>query len=165
MFEISIVCGHLTADAAFSPCKNGSRVMVTCRLASDRYDHTARKEVPEFHAVKYFAEGKYAESLAKRMKKGALVFAVGERVTEDWQDKDGNTRRTQRIHADHIKVVADAKSVVAEDEEPDAPDAEETPPQRAAAIPAMPPPPAPQFTPPPVIIGDTRDQFKAVSFK
>jgi single-stranded DNA-binding protein len=172
MFELSIVCGHLTADAATTPCKN-SRVMIACRIASDRYDHTQGKEVAEFHSVKYFADERYAASLSKRMKKGALVFAVGERATEEWEDNDGNTRRTQRIVADHLKVVVDAKPAQAEP----APEPEHQPTMAAPSPAFAPPPPRPspaQFAAPEPrtepksaapVVGDTRDHFRGVSFK
>lgn len=64
-------------------------------------------DATEWHKVTVF--GKQAESCNTYLAKGSTVAVVGKNKTSQWTDKDGNTRYTTQVVADHVEFVGSKK--------------------------------------------------------
>lgn len=62
-----------------------------------------KKEATEWHRV--IVWGKQAENCEKYLKKGSLAYVEGSLQTRDWQDKDGNKRRTTEVKAQRVQFL------------------------------------------------------------
>ena len=95
-FAQATIIGHAgrDADTRFTP---GGDAVCEVSIAVTR----KRKETESVTWWKVVVFGKSAE-WAGEIKKGDVVFAYGEPVLEDWQDKDGNKRSTLKLYAQSI---------------------------------------------------------------
>lgn len=95
-FSQSTIIGHAGRDAEtrFTP---GGDAVCEVSIAVTR----KRKETETVTWWKVVVFGKSAE-WAGEIKKGDVVFAAGEPVLEEWQDKDGNKRSTLKLYAQSI---------------------------------------------------------------
>lgn len=66
-----------------------------------------RQERTEWHNVVVF--GKAAESCGEYLTKGRQVMLEGRLRTRDWEDRDGNKRRTTEIHTRQIDFLGTYK--------------------------------------------------------
>ena len=95
-FSQATIIGHAGRDAEtrFTP---GGDAVCEVSIAVTR----KRKEAETVTWWKVVVFGKSAE-WAGEVKKGDVVFASGEPVLEEWQDKDGNKRSTLKLYAQSI---------------------------------------------------------------
>ncbi len=95
-FSQATIIGHAGRDAEtrFTP---GGDAVCEVSIAVTR----KRKETETVTWWKVVVFGKSAE-WAGEIKKGDVVFASGELVLEEWQDKDGNKRSTLKLYAQSI---------------------------------------------------------------
>ena len=95
-FAQATIIGHAgrDADTRFTP---GGDAVCEVSIAVTR----KRKETETVTWWKVVVFGKSAE-WAGEIKKGDVVFAAGEPVLEEWQDKDGNKRSTLKLYAQSI---------------------------------------------------------------
>lgn len=95
-FSQATIIGHAGRDAEtrFTP---GGDAVCEVSIAVTR----KRKETETVTWWKVVVFGKSAE-WAGEIKKGDVVFAAGEPVLEEWQDKDGNKRSTLKMYAQSI---------------------------------------------------------------
>ena len=95
-FAQATIIGHAgrDADTRFTP---GGDAVCEVSIAVTR----KRKETETVTWWKVVVFGKSAE-WAGEIKKGDVVFASGEPVLEEWQDKDGNKRSTLKLYAQSI---------------------------------------------------------------
>jgi len=95
-FAQSTIIGHAgrDADTRFTP---GGDAVCEVSIAVTR----KRKETETVTWWKVVVFGKSAE-WAGEIKKGDVVFAAGEPMLEEWQDKDGNKRSTLKLYAQSI---------------------------------------------------------------
>ena len=95
-FSQATIIGHAGRDAEtrFTP---GGDAVCEVSIAVTR----KRKETETVTWWKVVVFGKSAE-WAGEIKKGDVVFASGEPVLEEWQDKDGNKRSTLKLYAQSI---------------------------------------------------------------
>lgn len=95
-FSQATIIGHAGRDAEtrFTP---GGDAVCEVSIAVTR----KRKETETVTWWKVVVFGKSAE-WAGEIKKGDVVFAAGEPVLEEWQDKDGNKRSTLKLYAQSI---------------------------------------------------------------
>ena len=95
-FSQATIIGHSGRDAEtrFTP---GGDAVCEVSIAVTR----KRKETETVTWWKVVVFGKSAE-WAGEIKKGDVVFAAGEPVLEEWQDKDGNKRSTLKLYAQSI---------------------------------------------------------------
>ena len=95
-FAQATIIGHAgrDADTRFTP---GGDAVCEVSIAVTR----KRKESETVTWWRVVVFGKSAE-WAGEIKKGDVVFASGEPVLEDWQDKDGNKRSTLKLYAQSI---------------------------------------------------------------
>ncbi len=79
-----------------------------------------RQERTEWHNVVVW--GKLAEICGQFLKKGKLVFIEGRLQTREWDDRDGNKRRTTEVVATNMQMLdrgGEAGSGPSQDESPD----------------------------------------------
>ena len=95
-FSQATIIGHAGRDSEtrFTP---GGDAVCEVSIAVTR----KRKETETVTWWKVVVFGKSAE-WAGEIKKGDVVFAAGEPVLEEWQDKDGNKRSTLKLYAQSI---------------------------------------------------------------
>ena len=95
-FSQATIIGHAGRDAEtrFTP---GGDAVCEVSIAVTR----KRKETETVTWWKVVVFGKSAE-WAGEIKKGDVVFAAGEPVLEEWEDKDGNKRSTLKLYAQSI---------------------------------------------------------------
>lgn len=95
-FAQATIIGHAgrDADTRFTP---GGDAVCEVSIAVTR----KRKDSETVTWWRVVVFGKSAE-WAGEIKKGDVVFASGEPVLEEWQDKDGNKRSTLKLYAQSI---------------------------------------------------------------
>ncbi len=97
--------GHLGADPESRFTTSGSAV-ANLTLATNESWRSAEgdtKEKTEWHRVVVF--GKMAETAAKYMKKGQLVYIEGRLQTRSWEDKDNIKRYTTEVLCDNFTML------------------------------------------------------------
>ena len=63
----------------------------------------SRQERTEWHNIVVF--GKLADICGQFLKKGKLVFIEGRLQTREWDDRDGNKRRTTEVVANNMQML------------------------------------------------------------
>lgn len=100
-----ILVGNLGADAELRRMTSGTAVanfrMATTEVFKDREGN--KREETEWHRVSLM--GKQAESVADYLIKGKQVYIEGRLRTREWDDKDGNKRRTTEIIANRVVLL------------------------------------------------------------
>lgn len=98
------ILGHLTADPILRSTTTGAQVanfsIATNRVWTDKSGN--RKEDVEFHNVVVW--GRQAEVASRFLKKGGLVLVEGRIQTRDWEDKQGQKRKTTEIIGERIQL-------------------------------------------------------------
>lgn len=77
-----------------------------------------RQERTEWHKIVVW--GKTAEACASVLKKGRQVYVSGKLVTRSWTDKEGKTKFTTEIQANHVVFLGGPPSELGELPEPGA---------------------------------------------
>lgn len=95
-FSQATIIGHAGRDAETRFTPSGDAVCEVSIAVTRK-----RKETETVTWWKVVVFGKSAE-WAGEIKKGDVVFAAGEPVLEEWQDKDGNKRSTLKLYAQSI---------------------------------------------------------------
>jgi single-strand DNA-binding protein len=62
-----------------------------------------RQERTEWHTIVVF--GKQADFAKQYLRKGRLVFIEGRLQTREWEDRDGNRRRTTEVVASQVRLL------------------------------------------------------------
>ena len=100
-----ILVGNLGRDAELKYTPGGAPVakvsLATTEVWNDK--NGQRQEKTEWHSIDIW--GKQAESLSEYLVKGKQVYVEGRLQTREWQDKDGNKRKTTDIRADRIVLL------------------------------------------------------------
>ncbi len=96
--------GRLTADPMLRSTPTGAQVanfsIATNRVWSDKSG--ARKEETQYHNVVLW--GRQAEIASRFLKKGGLVLIEGRLQTRDWEDKQGQKRKTTEIIGERLQL-------------------------------------------------------------
>ena len=100
-----ILIGNLGADPEIRNLPSGSSVANFNIATSENYTNKSGERVTqtEWHRVECW--DKLAEICEKYLKKGQSVYIEGKLRTEEWQDKDGNTRYTTKIRAQNMTML------------------------------------------------------------
>lgn len=106
--------GRLTRDPELRHTPNGKSV-ASITLAVDR-DYTAPGADKETDFIDIVLWGNTAEFASKYFSKGRMAAVCGRLQIRNWQDKDGNKRRSAEVVADRI-YFADSKIETAETQE------------------------------------------------
>jgi single-strand DNA-binding protein len=100
-----ILVGNLGRDAELKYTPGGVPVarinIATTEVWTDKSGE--RKEKTEWHYVDVW--GKTAESLSEYLVKGKQVYVEGRLQTREWNDKDGNKRKSTEIRADRVVLL------------------------------------------------------------
>ncbi len=106
-----ILIGHLGRDPEVRATAGGTQV-ANFSLATNEYAGTDaegnRQERTEWHNIVVF--GKQAEFSKQYLRKGRLVFVEGRLQTREWEDRDGNRRRTTEVVASQVRLLDSRRS-------------------------------------------------------
>lgn len=98
-----ILIGRLTADPELRTTGSG-RPVANFSMATNRYwtnDSGERQEETEFHNIVVW--GRQAEVVNQFLSKGSLAMIEGRLQTRQWEDNNGNNRRTTEIVAQRVQ--------------------------------------------------------------
>lgn len=100
MLNKVIIMGRLTRDPELRRTQNGTAV-TSFTLAVDRdfKSQSGEKETDFIDVVAWRNTGEFA---AKYLAKGRMVAVEGRIQVRDWQDKDGNRRKSVEVVADNV---------------------------------------------------------------
>lgn len=106
-----ILIGHLGRDPEVRATASGLPV-ANFSVATSEYQGTDaegnRQERTEWHNIVVF--GKQADFCRQYLRKGRLVFVEGRLQTRDWEDRDGNRRRTTEVIAGNVRILDSRRS-------------------------------------------------------
>ncbi|MGC9323164.1 MAG: single-stranded DNA-binding protein [Desulfomonilia bacterium] len=97
--------GRLGRDPEMRFTPNG-RAVTNFTLATNEVwtdQNGERQERTEWHRIVTW--GKLAETCAKLLSKGKLVYVEGRLQTRQWDDRDGNKRYTTEIIANQMQIL------------------------------------------------------------
>lgn len=100
MLNTIAIMGRLTADPILRRTQSGVAV-ATFTLACER-DFAAQGETRETDFIDIVAWRYTAEFVEKYFSKGQMAIVTGRLQIRNWQDKEGNKRRSAEILADHV---------------------------------------------------------------
>ena len=100
MLNKIIVMGRLTHDPELRRTGSGTPVC-SFSIACDRdfKSQSGEKETDFFDVVAWRATGEF---VSKYLTKGRMVVVEGRLQIREWQDKEGNKRRSAEINADNV---------------------------------------------------------------
>ena len=99
MLNRIVVMGRCGKDPEIRMTKKGTSV-ASVTLAVDRdYSADQNKETDWIDVVAF---GKTAEFVEKYFSKGQMAIVTGRLQIRNWEDKEGNKRRSAEILADHV---------------------------------------------------------------
>ena len=100
----AIICGRVTKDPELRKTQSGASVtsfsIATNRNWTDKQG--VKQEETEFHNIVAWA--RTAEVAAQYATKGSLLLVEGRLQTREWQDKDGNKRRSTEIVVERLQL-------------------------------------------------------------
>lgn len=100
MLNTIAIMGRLTADPILRRTQNGVAV-ASFTLACER-DFAAQGEARETDFIDIVAWRYTAEFVEKYFSKGQMAIVTGRLQIRNWEDKEGNKRRSAEILADHV---------------------------------------------------------------
>jgi single-strand DNA-binding protein len=102
----AILIGRLGKDPEMRFTPSGRAVTNFSMATSDYWmdQNNERQERTEWHRI--VAWGKLAETCAKILSKGKLVYIEGRLQTRAWDDRDGNKRYTTEIVANAMQILS-----------------------------------------------------------
>jgi single-strand DNA-binding protein len=100
-----ILIGNLGADPEIRNLPSGSSVANFNIATSESYTNKTGEKVTqtEWHRIECW-DG-FAKVAEQYLRKGSPVYIEGKLRTEEWQDKDGNTRYTTKIRALNLTLL------------------------------------------------------------
>ncbi len=105
MVNRAILIGRLGRDPEMRFTQSGMAVANFSLATNERWvgQDGNRQERTEWHNIVAF--GKLADICGQYLKKGKLVFIEGRLQTREWDDRDGNKRRTTEIVANNMQML------------------------------------------------------------
>lgn len=100
MLNNVIIMGRLTRDPELRRTQGGTAV-TSFTMAVDR-DFKSQSGEKETDFIDVVAWGKTAEFAANYFTKGRMAIVEGRLQARNWQDKDGNKRKTTEVVADRM---------------------------------------------------------------
>ena len=106
-----ILVGHLGQDPEMRYTSSGTPVTNFSVATNERWNNQngERQERTEWHKIVTWS--KLAEISNQYLTKGQLVFIEGRIQTREWDDRDGNKRRTTEIIASDMRMVPDGRPI------------------------------------------------------
>lgn len=110
--------GRLTADPELKLTEN--QVSVCSFTVAVEEDYVKSGEQRKCNFIDCVAWKNKADFVAKYFHKGSMIAVDGEIKTRNWEDKNGNKRKTTEIQADNVHFCGEKKSAdVVKDEIPE----------------------------------------------
>ncbi len=105
-----ILVGHLGGDPEMRYTSSGTPVTNFSLATNERWNNQdgERQERTEWHKIVTWS--KLAEISNQYLTKGQLVFIEGRIQTREWDDRDGNKRRTTEIIASDMRMMSPRSS-------------------------------------------------------
>ncbi len=102
----AIIIGNLGSDPEVRYTQSGTAVANLSIATNERWTdkNGERQERTEWHRVVVF--GKTAENCQKYLSKGRQVYVEGRLQTDEWEDRDGNKRKTTEIVAQNVTFLS-----------------------------------------------------------
>ena len=100
MLNRIVLMGRLTRDPELRRTQSGTAV-VSFSIACDR-DYAAQGAERETDFIDIVAWRGTAESVEKYFSKGRMIVVGGRLQIRNWEDKDGNKRRSAEVVADSV---------------------------------------------------------------
>ena len=101
MLNHIVLMGRLTRDPELRRTGSGVAVALAFTLAVDR-DYAAQGAEKETDFVDIVAWRNTAEFVSKYFTKGRMAVVTGRLQIRNWQDKEGNKRRSAEVVADNV---------------------------------------------------------------
>ena len=100
-----ILVGHLGRDAEVKYTANGAPVASFSLATSETWNDKAgeRQERTEWHRIVLW--GKTAEAIGDYLLKGRQIYVEGRLQTREWEDKDGEKKKTTEVRADKVVLL------------------------------------------------------------
>lgn len=101
-----ILIGNLGRDPELRFTQGGQAVCNFTIATTERFggrDGGAAQERTEWHRIVVW--GKTAENCAQYLAKGRSVYIEGRLQTRDWEDKEGNKRRSTEVTANTVQFL------------------------------------------------------------
>lgn len=97
--------GRLGRDPEIRKVNSGTSVVNFSIATDERWSDRSgeRQQRTEWHKI--IAWGTLAETCAKYLNRGQLVFIEGKIQTQEWNDRDGNKRKTTEIIASSMQML------------------------------------------------------------
>ena len=105
----AILIGNLGRDPELRYTQNGQAVVNFTLATSESWNDKAsgeKVERTEWHRIVVW--GKLGELCAQYLTKGRSVYVEGRIQTREWEDKEGQKRRTTEINAQNVKFLDSA---------------------------------------------------------
>lgn len=103
------IVGNLGEDPRLSTTKNETSVC-NFSVAVNQTVYKDGQYVKDTLWFKVTAWGKQAESCAKYLQKGAMVYVRGQLGLETWQNKNNETQHSLTVNADNVTFISGFKS-------------------------------------------------------
>ena len=118
MLNCAQIMGRLTADPELKLTEN--QVSVCTFTVAVEEDYVKSGEQRKCNFIDCVAWKNKADFVAKYFHKGSMIALDGEIKTRNWEDKNGNKRKTTEIQADNVHFCGEKKSAdVVKDEIPE----------------------------------------------
>jgi single-strand DNA-binding protein len=100
-----ILIGNLGRDPELRYTQNGQAVANFTLATSESWTNKSgeREQKTEWHRIVAWA--KLAEICGEYLSKGKQVYIEGRLQTRDWEDRDGNKRRTTEVVAQNLQML------------------------------------------------------------
>ncbi len=111
MVNKAILIGRLGRDPEVRYTTSGSPVCNFSLATDESYTDKSgeRQKKTEWHNI--VAWKKLAENCAKLLSKGSLCYVEGKLQTREWNDRDGNKRRTTEIVINRMRILTPRNGV------------------------------------------------------
>ncbi len=110
MVNKAILVGRLGRDPEMRYTGGGTPVCNFSLATDESYTDKSgeRQKKTEWHNIVVW--GKLAENCAKLLSKGSLCYVEGRLQTREWNDRDGNKRKTTEIVINRMRVLTPKES-------------------------------------------------------
>ena len=100
-----ILIGNLGRDPELRYTANGQPVASFSLATTESWTNRSgeREQRTEWHRIVTW--GKLAETCSEYMAKGKQVYVEGRLQTREWEDRDGNKRRTTEVNANQVLML------------------------------------------------------------
>lgn len=101
----AMIIGRLGADPELRHTQSNIAVATLSVATSEKYKDKSGELIEKTQWHRIVAWGRLAEICQQYLKKGSLAYFEGPTETQEWTDKDGNTRYTTQIKALNMQML------------------------------------------------------------